>query len=76
VRRNMGWVQLCGDSQVFDGFFKIASSLEEFISESVTAKKARWVFGNHLSKRIKIHTGPLVGVWRMIPLHGRREPDL
>ncbi len=74
--RNMGWVQLRGDSEMFDGFFEVAAFLDEFISQSVTAKKSLWVFGNHLSERIKIHVGLLVSGGRMIPLHGRREPDL
>jgi hypothetical protein len=29
--------------------------LDEFISESVTAEKALWVFRDHLSERVKIH---------------------
>jgi len=43
-------------------------------SEPVPAKKALWVFGGHLTERVKIHAGLLVRVARMIPLQRRREP--
>lgn len=76
MRRNMGWVQLRGDSQMFDGFFEVAAFLDEFISQPVPTEEPLGVFGNHLSERIKIHAGLLASVGRMIPLHGRREPDL
>jgi hypothetical protein len=56
----VGRIQLCGDGQVLDRFFEMAAFLDEFISESVTAKKAIWVFGDHLSECIKIHAGLLV----------------
>jgi hypothetical protein len=73
VRRNMGWIQLGGDSQVFDSFFEIAAFLNELVSEPVTAKKSLGVFGDHLSERIEIHAGLLVSARRMIPLGGRRD---
>ena len=76
MRRDVGWVQLCRDGQVFDRFFEIATFLDKFMSKPVAAKKALRVFGDHLSERIKIHVGLLVSTRRMIPLHGRREPDL
>jgi hypothetical protein len=68
VRRNVGWVQLRGDSQVLDRFFETAAFLDEFIPEPVTAQKALWVFGDHLFERIKIHTRLLDRAGRMIPL--------
>jgi hypothetical protein len=61
---------------MFDGFLEIPAFLKKFIPEPVTAEKALWVFGDHLSERIKIHAGLLMSVGRMIPLRGRREPDL
>jgi len=76
MRRDVGWVQLCRDGQVLDCFFEIATFLDEFMSQPVPTEKSLWVFGNHLSEGIKIHAGLLVSVRRMIPLHGRREPDL
>ena len=76
MRRDVGWVQLCCDGQVLDCFFEIATFLDEFISQPVPTEKPLGVFGNHLSERIKIHAGLLTSVGRMIPLHGRREPDL
>ena len=76
MRCNVGRIQPCGDSQVLDRFFKIPAFLNEFIPEPVTAEKALRVFGDHLSERIKIQAGLLVSVRRMIPLQGRREPDL
>ena len=60
MRRNVGRVQLCGDGQVLDRFFEIAAFLEEFIPKPVTAEKALWVFGDHLSERIEIHACLLV----------------
>jgi hypothetical protein len=61
---------------MFDGLLEISAFLKEFIPEPVTAENARWVFGDHLSERVKIHAGLLMSVGRMIPLQGRREPDL
>jgi hypothetical protein len=61
---------------VLDCFFETATFLDEFMSQPVTTEKTLGVFGNHLSERIKIHAGLLASVGRMIPLHGRREPDL
>ncbi len=52
-------IQLRGDGQVLNRFFEIATFLNEFIPEPVTAEKALWVFGDHLSERIEIHTGLL-----------------
>jgi len=75
VRRNVGRVQLCGDCQVLDRFFEIPAFLNEFIPEPVTAEKALWVFGDHLSERIKVRVGLLVCAGHIIPLQGRREPD-
>jgi len=72
----MGRVQLRGDGEVLDRLFEIPAFLKEFIPEPVTAEKALWVFGDHLSERVKIHAGLLVSAGRMIPLQGRREPDL
>jgi hypothetical protein len=72
----MGWIQLCSDGQVLDCLFEIAAFLDEFIPESVTAEKALWAFSDHLSECIKIHADLLVSAGRMIPLQGRREPDL
>jgi hypothetical protein len=60
MRRNVGWIQLCGDGQMLDRFFKTAAFLDELIPEPVTTKKALWVSGNHLSECIKIHTGLLM----------------
>jgi hypothetical protein len=54
----------------------VATVLNEFIPEPVTAEKALWVFGDHLSERVKIHVGLLESAGRMIPLCRRREPDL
>jgi hypothetical protein len=76
VRSNVGLVQLRGDGEVLDRLFEIPAFLKEFIPEPVTAEKALWVFGDHLSERVKIHAGLLVSAGRMIPLQGRREPDL
>ena len=44
-------------------------------SPPVTAEKALWVFGDHLSERIKIHTGLLMRECRILPLCQRREPE-
>lgn len=76
MRRDVGWVQLCRDGQVLDCLFKIATFLDKFMSQPVPTEKPLGVFGNHLSECIKIHAGLLASVGRMIPLHGRREPDL
>ena len=76
MRCYVGWIQLRGDGQVLNGLFEIPAFLNEFIPEPETAEKALWVFGDHLSERVKIHAGFLVSVGRMIPLQGRREPDL
>ena len=73
--RNVGRVQLRGDSQVFDGFLEAAAFLNEFMTQPVPTEKPLGVFGNHVSECIKIHAGLLASVGRMIPLHGRREPD-
>jgi hypothetical protein len=48
--------------------------LNEFIPESVTTEKTFWVFGDHLSERIKIHIVLLMIRRGMIPLGRRREP--
>jgi hypothetical protein len=45
---------------MLDRFFEMAAFLDEFIPESVAAKKALWVFGNHLSERIKVQVSLLV----------------
>ncbi len=74
MRRYVGRVQLCRDGQVLDRLFKIATFLNEFVPESVTTEKALWVFGDHLSERIKIHTVLLVIAGHMIALGRRREP--
>ena len=76
MRRHVGRVQLRRDGQVLDRFFETAAFLDEFIPEPVTSEKALGVFGDHLPERIKIHVGLLVSVRGMIPLSGRREPDL
>jgi hypothetical protein len=68
VRSNVGRVQLRGDGQMLDRLFEIPAFLNEFIPEPVTAEKAHWVFGNHLSERVKIHAGLLMSAGRMIPL--------
>jgi hypothetical protein len=60
VRGDVSRIQLRGDGQVFDRFIEIAAFLDEFIPKPVTAEKALWVFGDHLSERIKIHTCLLV----------------
>ena len=76
MRRDVGWVQLCCDGQVLDCFFEIATFLDEFMSQPVTAEKTLGVLGNHLSECIKVHAGLLASLGRMIPLLGRRAPDL
>ena len=76
MRCDVGWVQLCRDGQVLDCFFEIATFLDEFMSQPVPTEKPLGVFGNHLSECIKIHAGLLASVRGMIPLQGRREPDL
>lgn len=68
MRRNVGWIQLRGDGQVLDRLFETAAFLDEFVPEPVTAKKALWVFGDHLSERVEIHTGLCFDAGRMIPL--------
>jgi hypothetical protein len=70
----MVWIQLCSNGQVLDCLFETAAFLDEFIAESITAEKALWVSGNHLSEGIKIHADLLVSAGPMIPLQGRREP--
>jgi hypothetical protein len=40
---------------VLDDLFERPAFLNEFIPEPETAEKASWVFGDHLSERIKIH---------------------
>jgi hypothetical protein len=72
----VGRIQLRGDGQVFDRFFKIAAFLDEFIPEPVTAEKALWVFDDHLSERVEIHGILPIRAGHMIPLQRRREPDL
>ena len=76
MRGHVGWIQLCGDSQVLDRFFEIGAFLNELVPKPVTAEKALGVFGDHLSERIKIHADLLVCAECIIPLHGRREPGL
>jgi hypothetical protein len=61
---------------VLDCFFEIATFLDEFMSQPVPTEKPLRVFGNHVSERIKIHLGLLVSGGCMIPLSGRRGPDL
>jgi hypothetical protein len=61
---------------VLDRLFKIATFLNEFVPEPVTAEKALWVFRDHLSERIKIHIVLLVIAGCMIPPGRRREPGL
>ena len=68
MRSNVGRVQLRGDGQMLDRLFEIPAFLNEFIPEPVTAEKALWVFGYHLSERVKIHAGLLMSAGRMIPL--------
>jgi hypothetical protein len=70
----VGWIQLRGNGQVLNRFFETAAFLDEFVSEPIAAKKALWVFSDHLSERIEIHAGSFVSAGRMIPLRGRREP--
>ena len=36
MRGNMGWVQLRGDGQVFDGFIETAALLYNFIAQSIS----------------------------------------
>ena len=76
MRRDVGRVQLCGDGQMLNRFFKIAAFLDEFVAKPITAEKASWVFGDHLSEGIKIHVTHLMIAARMIPLRFGREPDL
>ena len=76
MRRDVSRVQLCREGQVLDCFFEIATFLDEFMSQPVPTEKPLGVFGNHLSECIKIHVDLLASVASMIPLHGRREPDL
>jgi hypothetical protein len=43
---------------MFDSLLEVPTFLKEFIPKPVTPEEALWVFGDHLSERVKIHAAP------------------